>query len=281
MHLSIRASLIVAAYIPLVQGLLVASSSASWHRGSFAADHRRRGGSSRSRAALTMNLAGGGLNPLSTPDVTGDESQEEFVSVKRHEAFLKKMGTLPLGFSVGISELTFDPVEVPSMVDLPMRLTLIMLDKPTTAWTALYTTNAFPGAPVLVGKRRLAKGGPLQAIIVNNKIANVCAGGAPGAGEKASEDICRGVGRLLSLMREEEGGAANDAAEEEEAYAQMVLPCSTGVIGWSLPVPAMLRAVPTVVESARSGSLNALDAARGIMTTDRYPKVRLTWRLLL
>lgn len=231
---------------------------------------------------MTMNLAGGALNPLSKPELTGDESAEEFVSVKKHQEFLQKMSDLPLGFSVGVSELTFDPAEVPSMVDLPMRLTLILLDKPTSAWTALYTTNAFPGAPVLVGKRRLASGTPLQAVIINNKIANVCAGGPPGAGEKASEAICRGVGNLLSMMVDEDedrNGPGNDKSGKDsetaaDTFAQMVLPCSTGVIGWSLPVPAMLRAVPTVVESARSGNLNALDAARSIMTTDRYPKVR-------
>ncbi len=56
-------------------------------------------------------------------------------------------------------------------------------NEPSDAWTALFTTNAFPGAPVRVGKRRLAAGGPLRAILVNNKISNVCPGGAPGAGE--------------------------------------------------------------------------------------------------
>ena len=228
------------------------------------------------RKFITMNLAGGALNPLSKPELTGNEDAEEFASAKKHEAFLKRMGKLPQGFSVGAAELTFDPVEVPSMVDLPMRLTLILLDKPTTAWTALYTTNAFPGAPVVVGKRRLAQGGALQAIIINNKIANVCAGGAPGAGEKASEDICRGVGNLLSMTVDQDNGGCGDAdtvgtqdktevllisgsrgsAENLEvasavpdAFAELVLPCSTGVIGWSLPVPAMLQAVPTVVRT--------------------------------
>ena len=68
----------------------------------------------------------------------------------------------------------------PTRVDLPMSLTLILLDEPTDAWTALFTTNAFPGAPVKVGRKRLAEGGPLQAIVVNNKISNVCPGGEPG-----------------------------------------------------------------------------------------------------
>ena len=43
-------------------------------------------------------------------------------------------------------------------------------------------------------------GGPLQAILINNKISNVCAGGAPGAGEAASEALCAGVGALLATQ---------------------------------------------------------------------------------
>jgi glutamate N-acetyltransferase/amino-acid N-acetyltransferase len=51
-----------------------------------------------------------------------------------------------------------------------------------------------------------------------------------------------------------------------------VLPCSTGVIGWRLPVDRMLRALPEAVAALRPGS--ALAAAEAITTTDLYPKVR-------
>ena len=49
-------------------------------------------------------------------------------------------------------------------------------------WTAVFTKNMFPGAPVIVGRERLHGGGPLQAIVINNKISNVCPGGEKGAG---------------------------------------------------------------------------------------------------
>ncbi len=130
-----------------------------------------------------------------------------------------------------------------------MTLTLIALDKPAADFAAMFTKNAFPGAPVIVGRQRLGEPA-LGAIIINNKISNVC---APG-GVEASEKICAETGRLLGLP------------------ATAVLPSSTGVIGWGLPVDSMIAALPKVVASLAAGSV--LPAAEGIVTTDLYPKVR-------
>src|SRR5262249_32190054 len=122
-------------------------------------------------------------------------------------------------------------------------------DTPTTSFGALFTKNAFPGAPVLVGRRRREEES-LGAILVNNKVSNVC---APG-GEQASEQLCTAVGQKLSLS------------------GRQVLPCSTGVIGWQLPVEEMMAALPQAVSSLAADS--AIPAAEGIVTTDLYPKLR-------
>jgi len=190
--------------------------------------------------------------------VDGEEAQaviEEFGSAAEHREYLKGIGDLPQGFSVGNADLTFTPAENPDMSDLPMRLTLMTLDEPSNSWTALFTKNVFPGAPVLVGRSRLAEGTPLQAIIVNNKVSNVCAGGPAGAGVSAAEEVCASI-----------------AAEMGLESPTMVLPCSTGVIGWALPKEAIISAVPLAVAALQP--VSAFPAAEGIMTTDRYPKLR-------
>ena len=87
-------------------------------------------------------------------------------------------------------------------------------------------------------------------MVVNNKISNVC---APD-GVAASERISEGVAALLGVAPSE------------------VLPCSTGVIGWRLPVDAMLTHLPAAVAALQGDSV--LPAAEGIVTTDLYPKVR-------
>src|SRR5512138_1353048 len=171
----------------------------------------------------------------------------EFASRAAHRAWLESQAALPEGFRVGTAAFEFVPVEVPKPAR--MRVTLLALDAPTPAFAATFTRNAFPGAPVLVGRRRL-EGAALSAIVVNNKVSNVC---APG-GVEAAERVCAEAARLLGLAPDE------------------VLPSSTGVIGWRLPVDAMLGALPAAMGALRGGSV--LPAAEGIMTTDLYPKVR-------
>ncbi|RYZ04876.1 MAG: bifunctional ornithine acetyltransferase/N-acetylglutamate synthase [Myxococcales bacterium] len=175
-------------------------------------------------------------------------TQLVFGSRDEHRAWLQSQGALPRGFRVGTTKLEFAPYELPSK-SAKMNLTLVTLDEPTTDFAAVFTNNAFPGAPVKIGRRRLAEP-RLSAILVNNKISNVC---APG-GEETSERLCEELGKLLNVP------------------GSSILPCSTGVIGWRLPLEAMLSALPSAVSALRVDS--ALSAAAGIVTTDLYPKVR-------
>ncbi|MBW8781734.1 MAG: bifunctional ornithine acetyltransferase/N-acetylglutamate synthase [Verrucomicrobia bacterium] len=170
-----------------------------------------------------------------------------FSSRAEHRAWLATQAALPLGFRVGTTRFDFLPKEAPKPAK--MTLTLIALDRPTADFAAMFTKNAFPGAPVIVGRRRLDEPA-LGAIIVNNKISNVC---APG-GVDAAERICAETARLLGLP------------------ATAVLPSSTGVIGWGLPVDAIIAGLPQATGSLAAGSV--LPAAEGIVTTDLYPKVR-------
>lgn len=170
-----------------------------------------------------------------------------FRSKDEHRAWLASQGALPSGFKVGTTRFEFMPKEAPKPAK--MTLTLIALDRPTTEFGALFTKNAFPGAPILVGRKRLDEP-TLGAIIVNNKISNVC---APD-GVATAERICAETGRLLDVP------------------STAVLPSSTGVIGWQLPADAIIQALPKAVATLSNGSI--LPAAEGIVTTDLYPKIR-------
>ncbi len=170
-----------------------------------------------------------------------------FTSREEHRAWLAGQAALPRGFRVGTTRFEFTPREAPKPAK--MTVTLIALDRPTADFAAVFTRNALPGAPILVGRERL-KEATLGAIVVNNKISNVC---APG-GVETAERICTETARLLGL-----------------APAQ-VLPSSTGVIGWSLPAESMIAALPGAVAALSADSV--LPAAEGIVTTDLYPKIR-------
>ena len=106
----------------------------------------------------------------------------------------------------------------------------------------------------MVGRSRLNEGGPLQAVVINNKVSNVCAGGD---GVADAERVCQAVASCLDLP----GGS------------KTVLPSSTGVIGWRIPATELAsEVVPAACKALQTDS--GWNAASAIMTTDRYPKLR-------
>ena len=174
-------------------------------------------------------------------------TQLTFSDRDAHRAWLSRQAALPCGFRVGTSRFAFTPIEAPKPAK--MTLTLIALDEPSPDFAAVFTRNAFPGAPVKVGRHRLDEP-TLGAIIINNKISNVC---APN-GEATAERICAATAEVLGISQ------------------QAILPSSTGVIGWSLPADAMIEALPAAAATLQNASI--LPAAEGIVTTDLYPKIR-------
>jgi glutamate N-acetyltransferase/amino-acid N-acetyltransferase len=170
-----------------------------------------------------------------------------FSSRQQHRDWLETQATLPRGFRVATGKFGFTPQEAPRPAR--MTLTLIALDRPTPDFAAVFTRNAIAGAPVLIGRQRLQQP-TLAAVLVNNKISNV---GAPD-GVATAERLCAAAGAALGLA------------------GQQVLPASTGVIGWKLPVDDMLAHIPATAGALATGSV--IPAAEGIMTTDLYPKVR-------
>jgi len=182
-------------------------------------------------------------------ELPGFDSKEEYTE------YLINASALPRGFATGSAEGTFVPEEAPSMGSLPIKGTIIhLVDGPTDSWAATFTQNKFPGSPIKVGRSRLSSGKPIQTLVINNKISNVCSGGD---GEANSEFVCEAVAKKLNLP----GGA------------ESVLPSSTGVIGWRLPARELAeQVVPLAIDNLQAES--AYNAARDIMTTDRYPKLR-------
>lgn len=116
--------------------------------------------------------------------------------------------------------------------------------------SAVFTTNKFQAAPVVVGKKNLNLSSNLKAIMINAGQANAC------TGEKGIED-CLFTLKLL--------------AKELKIRPEEILPVSTGVIGeyfnldkWKLGIEKLVNQI---------GKSTILDVAKAIMTTDKYPKL--------
>ena len=172
----------------------------------------------------------------------------EFATTDEHRQWLATQGVLPKGFRCGTH--TFDFVAAETGQDAQMTVSIIALDQPSKAWAGLFTRNAFPGAPITIGRQRLTAGAPIKAWVINNKISNVC---APD-GVQTAEAVCAAV------------------ADQLDCHASEVLPSSTGISGWQLPKNELVAAVPAAVAALQANS--AVGLAEGIMTTDLYPKVR-------
>jgi glutamate N-acetyltransferase/amino-acid N-acetyltransferase len=129
------------------------------------------------------------------------------------------------------------------------RTDLVMAElAPGTTVAGVFTSNKCPGAPVDWCRAALA-GGRARALVVNAGNANVFTGRAGAEATRAS---------------------AAAAAKLVGCPARQVFLGSTGVIGEVLPHQRLVAALPALHAALGADAWEA--AARGIMTTDTFPK---------
>ena len=114
----------------------------------------------------------------------------------------------------------------------------------------VFTTNRMTAAPVLITQGNLqAAGGHAAAVVLNSGNANA---GTGEAGERDAEAMCDAVAAELGCDRHHVGV------------------CSTGLIGFPLPVERIVDAVPGLVGALAADGGGA--AAEAIRTTDTHRK---------
>lgn len=118
---------------------------------------------------------------------------------------------------------------------------------------AVFTTNAIPSEPVILGREHM-RGGKLRAIVINSGNANAS------TGKRGLDDaftMCAAVAQRLGCK------------------PTQVLACSTGIIGHPLPMEKVLPGIDRLaVQLAASGRADS-EAAHAILTTDLVPKAAL------
>ena len=118
-----------------------------------------------------------------------------------------------------------------------------------TVASAVFTTNLFAAAPVIVCREQLQKGRNIKAVVVNAGIANACTGQ-------------QGYLNCLKTIKM--------AAVQLNLKPEEVLATSTGVIGKQLPMDMISRGIK---ECSQKLSLKGgHDAAAAILTTDKIKK---------
>lgn len=119
---------------------------------------------------------------------------------------------------------------------------------PGSSVAGVFTRNRCPGAPV-DWCRAILPAGRARGLVVNAGNANVFTGRAGAAAARAS---------------------AEAAAKLINCPLRQIFLASTGVIGEPLPVDRLIRALPAL--HAGLGEEGFARAARGILTTDTFPK---------
>jgi glutamate N-acetyltransferase/amino-acid N-acetyltransferase len=129
------------------------------------------------------------------------------------------------------------------------RTDVVMMEVPNGSTAAgVFTSNLCPGAPIDWCRAAL-KGGKARVVVVNAGNANVFTG-------KAGHDACVAT--------------AEAAAKLAGCPVKQVFVASTGVIGEVLPHEKLVAALPDLHKGLSDNAWEA--AARGIMTTDTFPK---------
>ncbi|RKY42431.1 MAG: ornithine acetyltransferase [Candidatus Makaraimicrobium thalassicum] len=115
---------------------------------------------------------------------------------------------------------------------------------------ALFTRNTVKAAPVLLAREQLKKGGYVRAVVVNSGNANCMTGRG---GMRDAKRMARGVAKLLCIPHRE------------------ALVSSTGIIGKPMVMKPIMDGMAVLVAGLSTRGL--IDAAEGIMTTDRFTKI--------
>lgn len=156
-------------------------------------------------------------------------------------------GSYPKGYRVGAVS---SGVKKNSQLDL----SLIVSETPASA-AAVFTTNKFKAAPVQLSTKILQETQKVNSIVINSGCANAVTGTQ---GLKNANEIVNTVDKLVG----------------NTSPTQSTLCMSTGVIGQNLNMDKIIPALPGLYNDNLGDDHEAwLTCAKGIMTTDTFPKL--------
>lgn len=185
-----------------------------------------------------------------TKAVTGKRFFSSISSLSnKYSKYVPTSGVYPKGYSVGALSTGVKKNE-------QLDLSIIKSDNPANA-AAVFTTNKFKAAPVQLSHKILQDKGNsnINAIVINSGCANAVTGVN---GLKDAEEIVKTVDQTI------------DSSSTELSTLCM----STGVIGQRLQMDKILPNIPKLINESLGQDHDAwLTCAKGIMTTDTFPKL--------
>jgi len=132
--------------------------------------------------------------------------------------------------------------------DLRPDFGLIFSEVPAIV-SGVFTRNLVKAAPIHINLKKIAQK-KARAILVNSGNANACTGKA---GLKDAQKLSQQISQALSIPDPQ------------------VFLASTGVIGQRLPMPRMIKVIPSLIKALSPNGLSKI--AEAMMTTDTFPKL--------
>lgn len=127
----------------------------------------------------------------------------------------------------------------------------LILSETPCEYAAVFTKNVVKAAPVLWDMSILDSESKVSAVVVNSGIANAATGDE---GKKKCEETAAYAGKVFGVAK------------------NSVLVCSTGVIGYQLPMDRIKSGIDALSKDPKHSEEAALSAAKAIMTTDTHEK---------
>lgn len=163
----------------------------------------------------------------------------------KYAKYVPTSGFYPKGYNVGAVSSGVKKNE-------QLDLSLIVSEIPASA-AAVFTTNKFKAAPVQLSAKILKETSKINSIIINSGCANAVTGTQ---GLKNANEIVNTVDKLIG-----------------KSTSQSTLCMSTGVIGQNLQMDKILGSIPNLLNNLGQDHNSWLTCAKGIMTTDTFPKL--------
>lgn len=181
---------------------------------------------------------------------TGKRLFSSFSSLSnKYTKYVPNSGFYPKGYKVGA-------ISTGVKKNQQLDLSIIKSDTPASA-AAVFTTNKFKAAPVQLSKKILdqKQNANINSIIINSGCANAVTGVE---GYKDAELIVNKVDQVI----------------DSSSNSPSTICMSTGVIGQRLSMDKILPNIPRLINESLGEDHEAwLTCAKGIMTTDTFPKL--------
>ncbi len=115
---------------------------------------------------------------------------------------------------------------------------------------AIFTKNVVKAAPVILAIKQLKKNKPIRGVVINSGNANCM------TGKRGMEDAKKMTVEMAKILR---------------VHKDEILVSSTGIIGEFMDMRPITKGMKEIVKGLSADGTQ--DAAEGIMTTDRFPKI--------